>query len=167
MTVSQLAGLYWNAYQVSNNSSYTAQLSADTTAVQKQMGVQDLNTALSLPDQIGDLDAVSNMDAYVSGLYAKSQLPESLGLSATGDQAADTSWNSIGNLNSYAKSLYMTQHLGLKSSSVNLNAVTTANQAAQISQLQSSLQSSPMSVIQLYQNYLSDSYPGLVFSQSA
>lgn len=168
MTVSQLAGLSWNAYQVINNSTYVGGLSDDASAMQKKMGVQNLGAALSLPTQTGDLGAVSNLDAYVSGLYTESQLPTYQALSQTGVDSK-LPLSGIGTARSYAQSLYAAQQLGLTAStgSVNLNAVTTAGQSAQISRLQASLQSSPVTLVQLYQNYLSSSFPGAVFSSVA
>ncbi|MFT8888410.1 MAG: hypothetical protein ABF904_06295 [Ethanoligenens sp.] len=163
MTVSQLAGLYWNTYQVSNNNAYKNQLSSDASAVQKRMGVQNLSAALSLPNQTGDLSGVSNLNTYVSSLYTRSQMSGTPTVSAN-NKASEKAWSSVSNLNTYAKSLYISNQLGLTASSANLNGVTTANQFAKINQLQSLLQSNPATLMQIYQNYLSDSFPGAIFS---
>lgn len=167
MTVSQLSGLEWGTYQFISNSAYSGQLSNDTSTMQKQMGVENLGSALSLPTQTGNLGTITNLDAYVAGLYTQSQLPQYQQVSDIG-KTSKTALSGIGSVDSYAKSLYTANRLGLSATSAaDLNSVTMASQSAQITRLQSLLQSSPATVVQLYQNYLSDSFPGAVFNSVA
>ncbi|ADU27552.1 hypothetical protein Ethha_2035 [Ethanoligenens harbinense YUAN-3] len=109
-------------------------------------GVQNLGAALSLPAQTGDLSAVSNLDADVSGLYTESQLPAYRSLFQTGIDSKPP-LSGIGRAQLYAQSQYTAQQLGLTvfAGSVNRNAVAG-------------------SMVQLHQNDLNSSFPGAVFS---
>lgn len=169
MTVRELSSLYYNAYQFANTDVYKQSAAASTTAMQQQMGVQNLGAALSLPDTVGDVSAVSNLSAYVSGLYTQNQLRAAQPASADSSQV---DLGGVTNAQTYAAYGYLASKLGIAApvQSTDPNAVVqavTAAKTAPSNYVQSLLQSNPAALTQVYQNALSSSFPGVLFSAVA
>lgn len=171
MTACDISALYVSAYQFAGTAAYQQNADASASAMAKQMGVQNLGATLSLPDSTGDLSTVSNISAYVSGLYTKSQLQASQS-SFSKLTSSDTDVSSVSTAQAYASYGYLAAKLGLATplQTTSMDTVMKAATAVKTSPsnyVQTLLQSTPSAAMQVYANSLSSYFPGVYVSTAA